>query len=154
MRKLLAASLLLTLLTAACASQGKSSRASMAGIQIVQTSAVPTAARYVQGGVSVQFAVRVTNLVDEPITLRRVTVQSLGEGAYHVQHSMAYDLAVGPQQAQDVQFWAPAQTGRSLVGANGPVSVRVTAEFDSKKGKFQEIVTRVVNERTAITGEQ
>lgn len=126
----------------------------MAGIQIVQTSSVPTAARYVQGGVSVQYAVRVTNLTDETITLRRVTVQSLGEGAYHVQHTMSYDVGVGPQQAQDVQFWAPAQTGRSLVGANGPVSVRVTAEFDSKKGKFQEIVTRVVNERTAITGEQ
>lgn len=152
MRTLLAASLLF--LTAACVSQGKSSRASMAGVQIVQTSAVPTAARYVQGGVSVQYAVRVTNLTDEPITLRRVTVQSLGEGAYHVQHTMSYELAVGPQQAQDVQFWAPAQTGRSLVGANGPVSVRVTTEFDSKKGKFQEIVTRVVNERTAITGEQ
>ncbi|HYH06620.1 MAG TPA: hypothetical protein VEK11_06095 [Thermoanaerobaculia bacterium] len=151
MRKLLAASLLLL---AACASQGKASRASIAGIQIIQTSEVPAAARYVQGGVNVQYAVRVTNLVDEPLTLRRVTVQSLGEGAYHVQHSMSYEIPVGPAQEQDVQFWAPAQTGRSLVGANGPVTVRVTAEFDSKRGRVQEIVTRVVNDRTAITGEQ
>lgn len=155
MRKLLAVSLLL--LTAACASQRTNATRHLAdpGIQIVQMNGVPPAARFVQGGLNVQYAVRVTNHADEAIKLRRVTVQSMSEGAYHVgPHSVAYDLTVAPQQAQDVQFWAPAQTGSSLVGANGPVTLRVTCEFQSQYGAFQQIVTRVVNDRTSITGEQ
>ena len=57
-------------------------------------------------------------------------------------------------QFEIVEFWAPARTGLSLVGANGPVTLRVTTEFDSAVGKFQQIVTQVVNDRTAITGDQ
>ncbi|HEX2062235.1 MAG TPA: hypothetical protein VHK90_15970 [Thermoanaerobaculia bacterium] len=155
MRKLLAVSLLF--LAAACGSQRTNATRHIAkpGIQILQMNGVPPAARHVQGGLNIQYGVRVTNHSDETIKLRRVTVQSMSEGAYHVgPHSVAYDLTVPPHQAQDVQFWAPAQTGRSLVGANGPVTLRVTCEFDSQYGRFQEIVTRVVNDRTSITGEQ
>lgn len=154
MRKLLAVSLLL--LSAACASQRNNLAGDIAdpGIQIIQTSSVPPAARHVQGGIVVSYAVRVTNHAAEPITLRRLTLQSMSEGAYHVSHAASYDLPVPAGQSQDVQLNAPAQTGQSLVGANGPVTLRVTAEFDSARGRFQQIVTRVVNANASISGDQ
>ena len=123
-------------------------------IDIAQTSGVAIAARYVEGGISVRFAVRVTNPAKEPITLRRATIQSVGDGAYYVgPYSMPFNVRVAAAQHQDVQFWAPARTGPSVVGANGPVMIRVICEFDWANGRFQEVVTRVVNARASVTGQ-
>lgn len=153
MRQFLAASLLL--LAACGTSRGNAAKTIKPEIQIVQTSSVPQVARFEQGPLNVRYAVRVTNPSAETITLKRVTVQSMSEGAYHVgPHSTPFNVVIAPDQHQDVAISAPARTGMSLVGANGPVSLRVTAEFDSAAGKFQHIVTRVVNDRATITGEQ
>ncbi len=124
-------------------------------IDIVQTSGLAIAARYMDGAFSVRYAVRVLNPSADLITLRRVTVQSLTEGAYHVgPFSMPFNVAVAASQHQDVQFWAPVVTGYSVVGANGPVTLRVVCEFDSQVvGRFQHVVTRVVNARASVTGQ-
>jgi hypothetical protein len=156
MRKLIAASSLL-LVFAACASQRDNATAQLAKPQIdlVQTSGVPTAARHVQGGMNIHYAARIANRAAEPITLKRITVQSMSEGAYNVgPHSVPFNVEIGPDNYHDVEFWAPARTGQSIVGADGPVMLRVTAEFDSPVGKFQEVLTRVVNERASGSGNQ
>ena len=160
MRKLLALSLILA---GACASSSRTKTSAKhhtdplrPQIQIAQTSGLAIAARHMEGAFSVRYAVRVTNPSANQITLRRVTVQSLTEGAYVVgPFSMPFDLAVAATQHQDVQFWAPAQTSPySVVGANGPVMLRVVCEFDSKAdGRFQQVVTRVVNARASVTGQ-
>lgn len=152
MRQFLAASLLLL---AACGTGRGNAKHIEPQIQIVQTSSVPQVARHESGPLNVRYTVRVTNPSAESITLKRITVQSMSEGAYHVgPYGTPYNVVIAPEQHQDVEISAPARTGLSLVGANGPVSLRVTAEFDSSFGTFQHIVTRVVNDRTAITGEQ
>lgn len=148
MRKGFAAALVL-LVSAACSSSSPSTAAGpriKPEIQIAQTSNTPLVARHQQGSINVQFAVGVSNPSNENVTLKRVSVVSLSEGAYHVSHSMAYNVGVGPGQYQQVEFWAPAQTGMSLVGQAGPVTLRVTCQFDSPSGQFQQIVTRVVSE--------
>ena len=59
---------------------------------------------------------------------------------------MPFKTVVQPGQTETVQFWAAANVGStSLVGANGPVTLRVTAQFDSPMGQFQEIVVQQVN---------
>lgn len=121
----------------------------------MQTSGVPAAARRMQGGLNIHYAARIANRAGESITLKRITVQSMTEGAYHVgPHSVPFDVEIGPDNYHDIEFWAPATTGQSLVGANGPVMLRVVAEFDSAVGKFQEVLTRVVNERASVAGDQ
>ena len=156
MRTLIAASL--AVLTLACASGGSNSTAAKIEkpqVQIAQINGLPTAARHVTGGVSINYAVRVRNRAAEPITLKRISLQSMNEGAYNVAPtSRPFDVRINPEQFQDVELWVSAQTGKSLVGANGPVTLRVTCEFDSAMGKFQEIVVRTVNDRTSISGEQ
>lgn len=151
MRKVLTATLIL-IATAACSSTGSNGGPAVKPeIEIVQTSGVPLVARHEQGSINVQFLVGVANRSNEPITLERVRIASMSEGAYHVNHSMSYDIPIGPAQSQQVEFWAPARTGLSLVGSAGPVTLRVTCEFDSPSGKFQEIVTRVVSENSAVS---
>jgi hypothetical protein len=119
-------------------------------VEIIQTSGVPPAARHVQGGINVKYAVRVGNPSQDAITLKRISVQSLSDGAYTVRHSQPYDRVVPASEREVVEFWAPAQTGNSVTGANGPVTLRVVCEFSGPKGTFQEIVTRVVNPSATV----
>ena len=154
MRKLVAVPVLLLFLTACASSSNATAKLLKPEIRIQQISGVPAAAQHVEGGLSVQFALRVANRSEEPITLQRVSIQSLSEGAYHVNSAVPFDVRVHPGQFEIVEFWAPARTGLSLVGANGPDTLRVTTQFDSAVGKFQQIVTQVVNDRTSVTGDQ
>ncbi|HEX8616002.1 MAG TPA: hypothetical protein VF911_00335 [Thermoanaerobaculia bacterium] len=163
-RKLLALSLVLL---GACASSGNSTNANdnssnnstattsnaktvQPTVEIIQKSGVPPAARHVQGGINIQYAVRVGNPSTDAITLRRVSVQSVSEGAYTVRHSQPFDVVVPASEREVVEFWAPAQAGNTVTGANGPVTVRVVCEFTGPKGTFQEIVTRVVNPSATV----
>lgn len=155
MRRLYVVALAVAFLGACASSRAHSSRPH-AQIAIVQTSNVPAVARHVTGGLAIHYAARVGNPFSEKITLTRISVQSITQGAYTVgPHSVPFNVVIAPDTAQDVQFWAPAQAGNSIVGVNGPVTLRVVAEFDSEPyGRFQEIVTRVVNQSASITGDQ
>ncbi len=163
MRKAIAASVVLLLL-AGCSSGSSSSTTANAApqktaagarteITIAQLSDVPIAARHTDGMLSVQYALRVENLAAEPVTLRQVTVQSVSVGGYSVAPtSKPFNVAIEPKQKQEVELWVPALAGDSVVGANGPVTLRITCLFDSPTGKFQQIAMQRVNERTSITG--
>jgi hypothetical protein len=133
----------------------KAARLAEPDIRIVQTSGVPAAAVHSDGPLSVHYAMRVENMALEPITLKQVTVQSVSEGAYYVSPTTKpFNVVIDPKQRQEVEFWASAQPAGSVVGANGPVTLRVTCVFESANGKFQQIVMRRVNERADITGMQ
>ncbi|HUP48652.1 MAG TPA: hypothetical protein VNA04_07665 [Thermoanaerobaculia bacterium] len=116
-------------------------------IEIAQISSVPPAARHVQGGVPVQYAVRVGNRSRGTITLKSVTVVSMGVGAYDVEStSRPFSAKIEPDQYEVVQFWVPAYVNLSTVmGANGPVTLRAVFRFDSPDGQFQEVIVRQVN---------
>lgn len=160
MRKAIAASVVLVIVAACSSSSGFSDSPSSAKIAkpeilLVQTSSVPIAARHSDGMLSIHYALRVENRAAEAITLRQVTVQSVSEGAYYVNPtSKPYNLAIEPKQKEEVEFWVAAQPAGSIVGANGPVTLRVTCQFDSPSGKFQHIVMQRVNERASISGTQ
>ena len=123
-------------------------------IQIQQLSTVPTAARHMTGGLPIQYAVAVLNHAGEPITLKQLNIVSMGYGAYDVPStSRPFKAVIQPDQTQVVDFWVPANIqNASLVGANGPVTVRLTAVFDSPDGQFQHIVVQQVNATTGIDG--
>jgi hypothetical protein len=123
---------------------------------IEQLSSVPVAARHVEGGLPVQYHLTVLNHAGEPITLKQVNIVSMGYGAYDVPStSRPFKSVVQPDQTSGVDFWVPANIAvgnASLVGANGPVTLRVTAYFDSPDGQFQQIVVQQVNANTGVDG--
>ncbi len=121
-------------------------------LQIQQVGGVPPAANQVTGGVPVQYSLAVQNRAAQPITLKNVSIVSMGYGAYNVsQTSRPFKTVVQPAQTEVVQFWVPAYiTNPSVVGANGPVTLRVTAQFDSPMGQFQEVVVQNVNPNAGL----
>ena len=158
MRKAIAASLVLFVVAACSSSSGSKSTKSKRvkpEILIAQVGGVPLAARHTDGMLSVRYAVRVENLAVDPITLTRVSVQSVSRGAYEVEpSSKPFLVIIAPAKKEQVDMWVPARAGDTILGANGPVILRVTCDFESPTGKFQHTVVTHVNERTAITGAQ
>lgn len=116
-------------------------------IAISQISSVPSAAEHVGGGLPIRYRLRVMNRSAEEITLKRVTLMSMGEGAYTVrQTSQPFNKKVVPEGFEVMEFWVPAVVEyNTTLGSNGPVTLRLTLQFDSPLGTFQETVVRQVS---------
>lgn len=144
MRKLLASAVLFL---AACTSTRATAPVTSPEIRIVQTSGVPSAARNMAGPIPLRYAVRVTNRAKEPITLKRITAQSIGSGAYELRsQSKPFNEEIAPDVRRDVEFWASGFVADpTILGANGPVTIRLIVHFDSPKGEFDEFVVQQVN---------
>jgi hypothetical protein len=118
-------------------------------VHVLQTSRVAEAARHMSGGIPMRFFVQVKNVADFEITLQRIDLQSMGYGGYDIsQTSRAFGERIAPGATKEVEFWAAATVSQpSLVGANGPVTLRVISQFDSPSGAFQKTFVQQVNER-------
>jgi len=110
-------------------------------VNIYQISRVAPGMEHDTGPVSAQFAVEVKNTMTQPLSLRRVAVQSLGGGSYTLpSYSQAFNETIAPGETKRVAFWAPAFISMNTVaGANGPVTLRASLEFESGGRKFQKI---------------
>jgi hypothetical protein len=110
-------------------------------VSLVQLSRVTEGMRSDTGPVSVHYGVEVRNPTDAPIHLDRVSVQSIGGGAYDLPaHSQAFDVTIASKETKSVDFWAPAFVANPAAsGANGPVTIRATLELDAAGKKFQKI---------------
>ena len=110
-------------------------------INIYQVSRVAVGTEHDTGPVSAQFAIEVKNKLTEPLNLRRVAVQSIGGGAYTLpSYSQAFNETIAPGETKRVSFWAPAFVSMNTVaGANGPVTLRASLEFEAGGKKFQKV---------------
>jgi hypothetical protein len=150
MRYTLAAALLL----AACASSTSTPAPAAAKsgeaepeIQVGQLSNVASAARHMTGGVSVQYRISIRNPRNEAIHIRRVDMQSVGMGAYNLpSFSRAFDDVLGPNETKSIDLWAAASIDdATIVGANGPVTIRAIVLFESMGRSFQKVVVQQVS---------
>ena len=147
MRRALA---ILLLLAAGCASQAaRKAPVAEPEVEIEQTSNVVEPARNLTGPINLRYVVRVRNVANEPVTLKRIDLVSIGPGAYNVNLSRPFDVTINPSTASSVEivgtgnvpFTAPS-------GANGPVVLRATLLFNSAAGGWQTIVTQPVRSST------
>jgi hypothetical protein len=140
--------LVLASLVIGCSSGGSAGKVNLLPpeYQVRQISGQAHVARHVSGGMPVQFAMDFRNPSGETIVLERIQVESMGSGAYSVEPvSRPFDTNIAPNQVITVNFWAPAIAGSTILGANGPVTLRTTAYFSSAFGKFREIYIQQVN---------
>ena len=116
-------------------------------IHISQLSDVSDVARHITGGISVQYRVEVANLANQPITIKRIDLVSLGPGAYTLRPtSYPLNAALKPGEETAFQFWAPAVIDDpTILGANGPVTLRLTVQYDTPYGGTQSIVVQQVH---------
>lgn len=136
----------LLLLATACATQSAAPGGAEPEVTIVQTSNVASAARFDQGPISIRYAIQVHNVAREPITVVRVALQSIGVGAYELpSSSKPFNETIEPGQSRVVEMWASGTTNPSLVGANGPVTLRGSVEFALNGNHYQKTVVETVH---------
>lgn len=114
-----------------------------------QSSGVGVAARNMTGNLPIRFEIEVRNPSGEPIQLDRIQVETMGLGAYSISpQSKPFTLTIGSNRAALVEMWAPAVASDTILGLNGPVTLRLTANFSSEFGKFQRVVVTQVNDQS------
>jgi hypothetical protein len=146
--------LLVTTLTTGCKTSRGTGLASIPepDVVIAQMSSVASVARHVTGGTPVQLIMQITNNAAQPITLKRVQAQTVGQGAYTITEGMSdnsahpFDVLIPPTATRSVTFWVSAIANDTILGTNGPVTLRMIANFDSPAGKFRSIVVQQVHD--------
>ncbi len=140
----------------ACASSQSESGLGKATVKLVepeviitQLSVLPMIARDMTGNIPIHYQVRVANRSGEPITLTRIEVRSIGQGAYTLtSQTHPFKQKIAPSGYEIVDFWAPAFIDDPTVyGANGPVTIRTVAHFDSPVGQFENVTVQQVHDR-------
>jgi len=134
------------LFLAACGSIGAKAPVTEPEILVEQLSTVAPAAIRISGNISLQYRVTIHNVSDTPLTLTRVDLNSIGAGAYTLNAtSRSFNLPIAPGATQSVEFWTSGTVDPTILGADGPVTLRAVAGFDSAKGSFQSVVTQQVH---------
>jgi hypothetical protein len=111
----------------------------------------PTDLDYARGQntMTAQFGFRVTNQSMEQITLKRVHLESVGDGGYILRaEDRSFQLAIGAGQSIEDTLSARAyfRTTASGSASNEPVTVRVTFYFDAEAGPFRQVVLRNIGQ--------
>jgi len=150
-----AQTLLSVLLLAACASSKKDAAILKPEIDLVQLQA-PVDVGYATGPTQIQFGARIANRSAEPITLRRIEIQSIGSGSYILRKEFfPFNEKIAPDQFTTVTFWAHGYgiaTDRGRTPSAEPVNVCSILYFDSPVGSFHQIVTRYINQFPGAPG--
>lgn len=114
---------------------------------IRQIGGVPIAARNEQGPISVNLEVDVINRSAEPITLQRLTLETVGLGAYNMATtSRPFDQTIAPGHVETVKLQLTGQAQGTIQGANGTVTMRGIGYFDTEFGKFQKVFLQQLND--------
>ncbi len=111
----------------------------------------PSDLNYSRGisSVNAQYGLQITNRATDPITLKHVTLESVGGGT----------IAMRREDRAFNNEIPPGQTGQAVVNARvfftsdssgsptrEPITMRATLNFDSPKGKFNKIVQKMIGQ--------
>lgn len=135
-----------------CASSGSPSGAPDPEMQLVQLSNVADVARNVTGGIAVQYQLTIHNTTPNTLHLKRVELQSIGAGAYTLPSlSQAFDRTIDPGETAAIDLRGAAYIAdATIAGANGPVTIRAIAQFDSSAGRQQTVVVQQVHPNGSV----
>jgi hypothetical protein len=115
-------------------------------LEIRQLGGAAPAASQVTGPVPVNFRIQVFNPSSEDIELQRVELQTIGYGAFTINNaSRPFDKPIPSGSRVEVETWIGAVANDTIIGINGPATLRVTAYFKSPFGVFKQVYTKDVN---------
>lgn len=138
-----------TLVVGACASQRDNASVDLIPplFRIQQIRTVGYAARNISGPVTVNYLVDIENQSGEVIHLYQIRMETVGEGAYElVSTQRPFEIAIEPGATERVEFWGSASASDTILGVNGPATIRATAHFKSAVGSFQKIYIQQLND--------
>ena len=107
-----------------------------------------------QNTMEAYFGFRIQNNAAETITLRRIDLQSVGEGGYTLRREdqpFNNSIPAGGTAEATMRARAYYPVTRSGTASKEPVTVRAVVYFETSRGKFQQIVMRNIEQFTTGT---
>lgn len=137
----LSVALVSLVLTSACSSAA--ARLLAPELAIARVGGQTSTTQNVAGGLPVEIRASVSNPSGETIVLRRLTVMSLAEGGVTIPStSRPFDVTIPSTETRTVDFWVPGYVSElaaaGSVGSNAPITVRISALFDTPFGSMQK----------------
>lgn len=115
-------------------------------LEIRQLGGSGMAATQVSGPTPVNFRIQVFNPSSEDLELQRLEFQTVGSGAFTIGNaSRPFDKPIPSNKTIEVDTWVGAYANDTIIGVNGPATLRVTAYFKSPFGTFKQTYTKEVN---------
>jgi hypothetical protein len=113
------------------ASRSSGADAPKLDIQLKQVS-MPSDVFYFRGPVNIQYQLTVTNPTNEPVTLRRIDLSTIGPGAYSL-HTGATPITrtIPPNSTATINLSAWGHASGGFIRSSEPVTLRGLAYFDS-----------------------
>jgi hypothetical protein len=100
------------------------------------------------GPVTVQFVLTGTNMTTDPVTLTRLEVRTISDGAYSIPpatRTLNLQLAPGQSQQTPISLLGNAHGGRGY--SDAPVTMRSTGFLTGPKGPFVKLFTETIAQR-------
>lgn len=140
--------LLAIALLAGCASAPASSSGAPAlKIDLLQRGAPAADVYYFRGPINIQYDLAVQNPTNNQYTLRRLDIQSIGQGAYRIRTgSQPMSQKINPNGTTSVHLSTWGQSTGGFISSGEPVTVRVIAQFDGPEGGFQKVFTETLSQ--------
>jgi hypothetical protein len=138
---------LILLLLTGCASAQDDANAPNVSLHLAQYESAPNAFLY-GGLVNVRYSLSVANRTNDPVTLTRLEIRTVGSGAYTLRPTSTQiniDLAPGQEKTIPLSLWANARGGN--MAAQEPVTLRATAYMTGPKGAFVRLFTEYLSEQ-------
>jgi hypothetical protein len=103
--------------------------------QLTQLNSAPDMFTF-RGPVSVQYQLTVKNpLVDQTITLRRITLRTQGRGAYSLRADDPINMVINPESSVTINLTAWGRSSGGFMTSQDPVEMTVQLWFDRQNGK-------------------
>ena len=102
--------------------------------------------------ISVPFEMVFRNVSVTDLTVKRISLESLGGGPVEVVPTRwNYDRTIRPGQTGRIEFWAKMNVGNSQLGLKTPLVTRSTVLFTDATGEQTEaLFTRTINDEFSV----
>jgi hypothetical protein len=160
--KLRAFSVLLLVLTACSSSYNGAGVASSFGdatysssdeydVKIVQTASPMSFPNADKGKIDVKFDITIKNRQEKPVTIERISLQSMGGSLYSLEtSSREYKQQIPAGASYTFKFWAPARVTDTMFDAKAPMVVRALVDTVVDETKTREVFNREVNDGFSV----
>jgi hypothetical protein len=103
--------------------------------QLTQVQSAPEMFTF-RGPVNVQYQLTIKNpLVDQTITLHRITLRTQGRGAYSLRADDPINMVINPESAVTINLSAWGRSSRGFMSSQEPVDMTIQLWFDRQNGK-------------------
>ncbi|MGZ7077803.1 MAG: hypothetical protein ACXVJT_00195 [Thermoanaerobaculia bacterium] len=142
----LAAGILLCLAACTHSVTGEEDSTNELSFSIVQTANPPIVGSITS--IDVPFEITIGNKTAAPMTVNRISLQSMEVGDYQIPYKPRnFDRVIAPGAKEKFEFWANAIVTDPILGTRAPLTLRTMVDLTVSGGTRHEVFVRGINGR-------